>query len=716
MIYFVIRVLVNALAMALTVILAPGFDVAPLLPPVISLSATYIIIGIVFGVINAFVRPTVLLFTASLFIRTMGVAAVVINALLFWLLELLIPTIVIESPQFLWILLASLIMSLVVMVMEALFGLDKPEFANQTENQFYWRWVGLLSSGRRNKIAENIRVAQIFDIIAKYTKDIGVDLTPLARFRIFMQELLYRDTALQTDLTLPEKVRYMLQELGPTFVKFGQIASSRAENIPDDWRAELEKLQSNVPPFPYEDAVEIIRREFGRPPEDLYATFEREPFAAASTAQVHRATLVDGTAVVVKVQRPNIDVTVKADLNVMRDLARQISRRRDWARDADLKGLVNEFADNVLKELDYRNETSNAQLLDFNMAMFEQIVVPDVYPGLCGRRVLTQQFVQGVKITQVGRLDEAGLDRTQIARVFVRAMIKQVLFDGFFHADPHPGNVLVDLETGDVIFLDMGLMGELSRDKRVALADLLWSFQQKDGYSLAKSMMRLSKPFKEFNEAAFVERSERFAMRYLQIGGADLSAATSAFTDLMQSSGLRIDKDMTLALKALVQAEEIVHTLDHSLSMTEVASQDTALLLREHVTTDNLSQIIQKQVTRSAREVAYRLPTLVEATTKWLDQYEKGRVSVHVDTSDLGKQLQVLDKVTRRATSRLILAVVLGGWIIGSAIATSIDSNLLGVRLADVAFYMFVGGALVGLAIVFSSLRAAFMTTDEEED
>ncbi len=259
------------------------------------------------------------------------------------------------------------------------------------------------------------------------------------------------------------------------------------------------------------------------------------------------------------------------------------------------------------------------------------------------------------------------------------------------------------------------MMGELSKDKRLAMADLLWAFRERDGYNLAKAMLRLSTPFKAFDEAAFIEQSERFAVRYLVLEGANLSMATSSFQQMMQKAGLRIDKDLTLAMKTLVQAEEIVHALDPSLSMTEAASQDTVTLLRDYANADNLSDIMQKQISRSAREFAYRIPTLVEATTKWLDQYESGKLTVHVDTSDLGMQLTKLDRLVKRATSRMILAVVLGGWIIGAAIATSIDSELMGVPLADIAFYMFAGGAIVGAAIVFSSLRNAFLSENEDD-
>ena len=241
MIYFVIRILVNAIALAITVILTPGLDVQPIMPDLMTISATYVVIGTIFGLINSLIRPLVLLFTAKLLVRTMGIFALVINAFLFWLMSVIAPeAFIVEDPRWLWIIFGSVIMALVIFLMEALFGLDKPAFHSETENQFYWRWVGLLSSGRRNTIAENLRTAQILDITTRYTKDILVDSSPLASFRYYMEDILYRDVDQLQELTTPEKVRFMLQELGPTFVKFGQIVSSRAENLPPEKRARVE--------------------------------------------------------------------------------------------------------------------------------------------------------------------------------------------------------------------------------------------------------------------------------------------------------------------------------------------------------------------------------------------------------------------------------------------------------------------------------------------
>lgn len=707
MIYFVIRILVTALALAVTVILTPGIRMQALLPPVIDISGTYLLMGALFGIINALVRPLVLLLTARMLVRTMGLFALILNFALFWLASLLAPdALVILPPRLIWIFIGSVVMALVTLVMEALFGLDKPDLQNQTEGQFYWRWVGRLSSGRRNAIAENLRVSQISNIVMRYTKDIAVDASPLADFRVYMQELLFRDSSAVESLTMPQKVRYMLEELGPTFVKFGQIMSSRVDNLPDEWQEQLDLLQSNVPPFAAEQVTRIITEELGASPDEVFAEFDPAPLAAASTAQVHHAVLSDGSEVVVKVQRPNIDVTVKADLNVMRDLSARMQRGREWAQNVDLQGLVSEFADGIMRELDYRNEANNARFLAKNMAVFPEIHVPIIYGDYSTAKVLTMEFVSGVKITNVAALIAADLDPSQLAEAFVKAMMKQTLFDGFFHADPHPGNVLVNLDTGQIIFLDLGLMGELNRQQRMALGDLLVSMQEKDGYSMGKAVLHLAQPLpgKEINEKGFLEAMSRFGDRFLKTQGADLSLTITAMQEIARRNGLRLDSSFTLVVKTLMQAEAIVHTLDPALVMTQIASESVVELAREQYSAEELAGIMRTQVTRSAREVIYRLPSLVEATTKWLDQYEKGQFTVHVDTSDLGQQVEKFNDGVNKVVNQLVMGLVLAGWIVGSAIATSVETQVAGYKLGDFAFYMFVAGAVVGAFVVLRGL------------
>ena len=708
MIRVTIRVLVYALVLAVTVLLSPGIRILPLIPGVIEISATYIIFGVLFGLFNAFIKPIVLLFTARLVLSTMGLFAFIINTFLFWLMSLVFPeAFVISDPWLLWLLLGGVILSIVLLLMEAFFGLEMPALRSQIETQYYWRWLGMLSTGRRNRIAENLRASQITDIIMRYTEDIAVEMTPLAELRNYVQAILFHDVDVMRSLTLPEKVRYMLQELGPTFVKFGQIVSSRTADLPPEWQEQLNKLQSNVPPFSYEKAREIVSRELKGDPDTLFATFEAEPFAAASTAQVHRATLHDGSHVVVKIQRPNIDVAVQADLNIINDLTAKIQRKQEWAQTLDLHGLFEEFGDSILHELDYRNEASNVGLLARNMAQFDTVHVPNVNLDLTTGKVLTMEFMRGVQINDVESIDAAGLDRSELAREYVHVMIKQTLFDGFFHADPHPGNVLIDLDTGRICFLDMGLMGELNRMQRLALADILVSMVQADGYNLGKAALRLSNPLPgvTVDEAAFLEGMERFAQRFVGVEQSTMNTALDALQEMMRRYGLRLDRNFVLAFKTLMQSEQIIFTLDPDLRFINTAVESSRSLLRDQVNADAISDMVVTQVSRSAREVVYRVPSLVDATTKWLDQYEKGRFTLYVDTSDLTPQVKNLDKALTKSMDRLVVGLVLGGWLVGAALASTADIDVGGFPLSDLAFYMFLVGTLIGAVFIWQAIR-----------
>ena len=714
MIYFTVRILVYALVLSISITLSPGIEINPLIPGVIDISSTYLLFGILFGLINAFIRPLVLLFTAKLLLRTMGVFAIVINVGLLWLMSWLAGDVfVIETPELLWLLLGGAILTVVLIVLEAFFGLEIPAFRSQIETQFYWRWVGLLSTGRQNRIAENLRAAQISSIIMRYTEDIVVEMTPVTRFRHFVQKLLFQDIDLMQDLTLPEKARYMIQELGPTFVKFGQIVSSRATELPPEWSEQLDKLQSNVPPFSYTKAREILTRELKDTPENLFSSFEEEPFAAASIAQVHRAVLHDGTRVVVKIQRPNIEVAVKADLNVINDLTQRIQRKQEWAKIMDLHGLVAEFGQSILYEMDYRNEASNMNLLTRNMAEIEAIHIPTVYSNLTTNKVLTMEFLPGVKINDLEAIEAAGWDRKELARQFVHALIKQALFDGFFHADPHPGNVLVDLETGKIGFLDMGLMGELNRVQRMALGDVLVSMVEGDGYSLGKAGLRLSRPVPgaKFNESTFLEAMDLFGKRFL---GSDIAMGTAftALQDVMGRHGLRLDSNFVLAFKTLMQADQIIRTLDPEINFSQTAVESSTILLRNQINTEAVADMVSKQLSRSVREVVYRAPSLLEATTKWLDQYEKGRFSVYIDTSDLTPQVEKMDRALSKNLDRLLLGLVVTGWLVGAAIASTAGVNILGFPLSNLAFYMFLVGVFVGGVVAVQ----AFLRLNKPED
>jgi ubiquinone biosynthesis protein len=718
LIYLSIRVLVNALALVLAMLLTPGISIR-IHNPHVPLALATLLIGGAFGLLNTVVRPLLLLLTERIVVRTVGLFLFVNQIVLFAILDLLFHTFTVSPPAWLWIALASVIMTILVFLLEALFGLDSPMIANRDEGAFYWRWLNLLGSGQHNRVTESLRLGQILEIFSRYAQDLAFQQTPLERMRLFMQDVLYGRGSTVSELSPPAKVRLMLQELGPTFVKLGQIASSRPEVIPPEWRTELEKLQNAVPPVSEATARRIIRQELHKPPEGVFASFEAAPFAAASTAQVHRATLLDGTLVAVKIQRPDIDVTMKADLNVMRYLAAQLDRTKEWARNLNLKGLTNEFADGVLIELDLRNEAANGRTLAHNMRDVCGVHVPAIYTELSTSRILTEEFVRGVKITAVDRIDAAGLHRSELARTFLQAMIKQILIDRFFHGDPHPGNVLVNLDTSEIIFLDLGMMGELTRQKQLALIELIWTLREHDVSGLVSTFRALSIPYKQVDEERYRVSMERFIQRafsddkeHIRLSGL-ISGAIATLT----RAGLRLDQDLTLALKALIQGEEIFATLDPASSgeLVRLAGDTVAGYLREQVNLDTVMRTVRTELTRAARELVGHVPSLSEALIKWVEQYEKGQLIVHLDTGDLPNRIASAETTIRRSGDRLMLGLMLAGLIVGSAIASSaqLKATVFNVSLSTLAFDMFVVSAIVGAVLV---VRGLVGTTDESAE
>lgn len=724
LLYILVRICVYMLALWLTFTLLPGIhmDLTHAIPPEELAKASpaelamfetvrpwlylliYFFLALGFWFWNWIFWPVILFFTGRIVLWSFGLLLISANALLFYFVAIGAdtPGVWADSPVNVWCALGGLSMTFWLVVLEGITGLDSPLKTRSQSRRRYWRTLRRLSLGGRNYFAENLRIAQSLETITMYLKDIVVDVSPFGHIRRFFQRIIYWRKKPLINESPAETVRYMLQELGPTYVKLGQIVSSRAEQLPEDWRAELAKLQSNVEPFPSAIAEQIIERELGAPVCKLYATFDTQPLAAASTAQVHRATLLDGQQVVVKVQRPDIDVSVRADLNVIRDLTRYLERRIAWARNSNINAIVSEYADNILLELDYTNESFNGRMLAKNMEVFPDVHVPVIHGDLSTGRVMTQEFVRGVKITKVDVLDAAGVDRTQLAVTFMRAIVKQVLYDGFFHGDPHPGNVFVDPETSQIIFLDLGMVGTLTSDKRMALVNLLWSLSSGDRREIAKTVLGLSTSYKEVDEDQFIADVDRLLTRYTTFSDTSMSISTAmkALLDAMYSAGLRMDPQLTLALKAMIQAEETVRTLDPTLPLVDTAFAATKELMVQTFDPDKVVDALRMQALRGVKEVIRNIPSIEDMLGSWLNQLRQGRLTVSVDTSDLSKQIDEVDAVLSLNMRRLSLALLLVGLLIGASIASNTPADLL-PGLADLAYLIFVIAAtLAGVVLI----------------
>ena len=570
------------------------------------------------------------------------------------------------------------------------------------------------------RFRERERTLQVYDVLMRYGFDWVFNRGVLGSFRRRMQQLLHHPAyPVRWRSRLPFACdscsRKLVQDLRRDWAR-----SSRARAPPSQrtGRRSSRSCQSNVHPLPFEQVREVIVTELGGPPETLFATFDPTPLGAASLAQVHRATTHDDTEVVVKVQRPNIVNQLRSDVLVLTRIANVLERRTVLARQIGLRGVVKEFGSNLVEELDYGGEAFNARKLARNLESIEGVSVPAVYPNLSSRRVLTMDFVGGVEISNVDALLGAGIDTGVVADRALRAAIKMLLIDGFFHGDPHPGNVHVSLDTGEITFLDLGMVGELTLRQRVLFINLLVVAGNKDVSGLAQALRSLSEPFRKVDEQAYYRDFERRVGRFMDTGSyVPFAIVMTAALDVLRDNGLRLDPQLTLAVKALTQAEAFCRSLYREsgrggrANFVDQGLDTVKELVTQNVTAEVVTDAALKQLAFVGREVASRLPSLQDATGKWLDQYMKGQLSVKIDTSDLDKQMGALGTIVRLTTAGILLA----GLVIGSAIAASVGeaSDIEGVtRVAEV---IFVGAGIFAVIVVIVLTWRILRPPDERE-
>ncbi len=553
--------------------------------------------------------------------------------------------------------------------------------------------------GPKNPIRNLQRWQQVQSILLRYGFDILIDKNEVKEVRRFLKDKLYLSLGnFDDEGNMPENVRLMLQELGPTYIKLGQMLSSRSDLLPENWVTELAKLQDNVQPFSEEKAQEIIVRELGAPLDKLFTWFDSQPIAAASIGQVHQAGLPDGRPVVVKVQRPGIIPQVKSDMEIIGMIAQIVEERTAWGRRYGVIGIVEEFARNLNDELDYNNEARNAQQLRRNMASIPKVYVPFIHWDLVTPHVLTMERVQGVKINNLEALDEAGINRKKLADTFVRSMFKQILIDGFFHADPHPGNLFVNLENGKLIFLDLGMMGILMEEQQTELGNLVLAIQQHDAQEVVRAALSFGTAFGEVDELSLRRDVTRLLNRYLTAALSEISMShlLSEMLHVLSKHHLRLPHELTLALKALIQAEEIARTLDPQIQIIEIART-----LGEQLIWQRLNpRLLLMRFARDAQEMvrlAYRLPKSAEELLK---QAKDGELSIRLEMPGMPKQIDHFYVIANRLTAGIVLA----GMAIGSAIAMGVSPQSSWSFIPLIGVIAFIVSMSIGSALVWRVL------------
>ncbi|MGH9848657.1 MAG: ABC1 kinase family protein [Blastocatellia bacterium] len=363
-----------------------------------------------------------------------------------------------------------------------------------------------------------------------------------------------------------------LLKLGPTFIKIGQSVSTRADLLPLAYVKELSKLQDSVPPFPHDEAMRIIERELGKPVSDLYAEIDPQPVAAASLGQVYRARLHSGEIVAVKVQRPNLEGVINFDLAVLRGIARFMNRFPKLVRGIDWEGTIDEFASTIFEEMDYVQEGHNAETFRSHFSGWREVYVPTIYWSHVSPRVLTMEFIEGAKVLDLQTLTERGVVPHDVVKLIARTYLKQLLEDGFFHADPHPGNLRV-MDDGRLAFFDFGMVGRITPKMQSLMIDAFFHIVERDVKGLTQDMINLNFLLPTVDREVIRPVVEKLFSDYLnlRLGEVRFKELTYELADVIYEYPFRIPANFTYVMRAIMTLEGIGVTMDPNFSFFEVA-------------------------------------------------------------------------------------------------------------------------------------------------
>lgn len=465
--------------------------------------------------------------------------------------------------------------------------------------------------------------------------------------------------ALQVEpYTNPEHVRVALEELGPTFVKLGQILSTRHDLLPDPWIAEFTKLQDAAAPAPWEQIREVLREELGAEPDEVFARFDPVPLAAASIGQAYTATLDNGTEVVVKVRRPGVVAQVHEDLDILRNLADRAHRRWDAVRQYDLPGLVEEFSRTLRAELDYLQEARNAERFALDFADSALVRIPRVLWETTTSRVLTLERMTGLRIDDTDGLDAAGIDRPALARLGADLVLRMVFEHRFFHADPHPGNMFVQPD-GSLALIDFGMVGELSEQTTDHLANMMLAFARDDPDALTSSLVGLAGANEVIDRAGLRQALTVFVARYRgrSLSEMTLTGMLRQLLEILQQHRLHLPQETALLFKVLMMTEGTAAQLDPDFQML-----DTLQPYAEHLTRAQLSlPALARKWARTGADTSALLAELPTTLRRLRHLIEDGGFEVHLRAAELEPLVGRAERIGNRVIAGLIVAALING-------------------------------------------------------
>ena len=499
-----------------------------------------------------------------------------------------------------------------------------------------------------------------------------------------------------------ERLAADLEAMGPTYIKLGQLLSTRVDLLPPAYTAALARLQDKVEPFGFDEVERIVTGELGVDLKHAFTSFEREPLAAASLAQVHRAVLPSGREVVVKVQRPDIREQVREDLDALSGLAELVDRHTEVGRSYGFSDLLEQFARSLTAELDYRREAANLLTLARIVAPWDRLVVPAPVPDYSTSRVLTMDYIEGRNVATIGPLGRLELDGAALVDDLFHAYLQQILVDGILHADPHPGNVLI---TSDhrLALIDLGMIATLSSAHQDGFVKLLLAISDGNGDAAADALAALGSRSNADSRAEDFD-ADRFRLRVSELvlqavqSGSDFQAGAVVLelTRLSAQSGMRPPPELALIGKTLLNLDQVAQILDPSFVPADAVRRHTATILQSRVRSSTGSLLTSAM---EARDFAMLLPGRLN---KVMDALGDGRFEVKVNAIDEPQFLAVMQRLANRVASALVIAAV----VVGAALMMQVPTKARILGYPSVAVICFMLAALGGTALISSILLA----------
>ena len=495
-------------------------------------------------------------------------------------------------------------------------------------------------------------------------EEIGLDRVISLPKRILMRQ--QNNEVLEK--TYAERIRIFIEEMGTTFIKLGQIASTRADLLPPDLIKELEKLQSHVAPFPAAEARRLIEESLEAPIDKLFMIFDDEPVGSASIGQVHRAMLHTGEDVAVKIQRPHIEKTVRTDLEILRHLAVLAESNLEWARNYQVTDMIEEFSDALINELDYTIEARNVERIGKTHKNDSKIKIPEIYWEYSTKNVMVMDFIKGIPVNHLKTLDEMNINRSEVADTLAKAIFQQIFEEGYFHGDPHPGNVSV-LEDGTLVFLDFGMIGRLTSDLKNNFGSLLISLMRKDSSGIVKAIVKMGVvpsdvSMRDLNREAEIMRDKYYDVPLAKL---NFSEAVNDLFGISNKYKIKLPQDFTILAKTLLTLESVVSQLDPDFSIMDVAEPFGKALMLERYNPKNLLNFQIDEVQQLANEL--------REVTENVHTFSKGlknqNLPIEIDVKGRSQFSKHLDRVINRLSFSIVLlafSIVMVGLIVGSAI------------------------------------------------